>query len=84
MTTQGLGSGRAVGWVLLVMGGLWVLLSGGCTLFSFWLILAMGQTHGEQMRPSDLVALAGLILFALVCIAPGIGLVWAGRVLLKR
>ena len=66
--------GSAIGWVLIVAGGLWLLLTGGCTLFSFWMLLGMaaGPTN------ANLSGLFTFVVIAVIAMAPGALLVWGG------
>jgi hypothetical protein len=83
--SEGESTRRALGWMLSVFGVLWLLVTGGCTLFSFYLIIGLSQVQGGGLKTaSDFVALLVLVLIALVFIAPGIGLLWGGRVLRRR
>jgi hypothetical protein len=58
----------AFGWLLLVLGALWTLLTGGCTLM-------MLQAGGTPW---------GLIGLGLAFTAPGLLMVWAGLKLVRR
>lgn len=68
---------RVFGWLLVVLGGAWTLLSGGCTLMFLTMPLGGG---GDG-------ALSGALVFlgiGAVCILPGIGLLYGGWVILRR
>lgn len=78
-------TGRRVwGWLLTVVGVLWLVTTGGCTLFSFWLIIGLSGAQGGLKTSADLGGLLVLVAIALAFMAPGIGLLWGGWVLLKR
>lgn len=81
MTEEGLGSGgtakRVFGWLLIVFGGLWVLLTGGCTLA----FLGMGLSEAKGGDMSVLLTFLGL---GAVCILPGAALVYGGWVILRK
>jgi len=64
---------RIFAYILLVLGGLWILLSGGCTL----VFLGMGSS-GEEA--ATLLPLG----IGAVCILPGIGLFYGGWVILRK
>ena len=71
---------RVFGWLLTILGGLWVLLTGGCTLT---MILAMAGEIAHN--PGASLALVGTyLLIGAVCVAPGAGLLIWGLYLLRR
>jgi hypothetical protein len=72
---------NAIGWLLVVLGGLWLVLTGGCTLL--WagaVVVAAFQTPSGGLDQSALTVAA----IGAVCIAPGAVMFWLGRRLLKR
>ncbi len=68
--------GKVIGWLLITVGGLWVLFTGGCSL----LVLGsafQGHTDAGSVLP--------LLAIGLVCVAPGALTLWAGlRMIRKR
>jgi hypothetical protein len=71
---------RIFGWLLTVLGGLWVLLTGGCTLT---LMAAMaGEAGGDFGSGAGLLGI--YLLIGAVCLAPGAGLLIWGLGLLRR
>ena len=57
-----------IGWLLLLLGALWVLFTGGCTLMFVAPTTFSSRSNG---------ALVFLTIGAF-CIAPGVGLLWLG------
>lgn len=71
---------RIFGWMLTVLGGLWVLLTGGCTLT---LMAAMaGEAGGDFSSGAGLLGI--YLLIGAFCLAPGAGLLIGGLALLRR
>ena len=69
---------KIVGWLLIVVGGLWVLLTGGCTL-------AFLQSVFLQHSGSN--AASGALPFLVIgafCIAPGAAVLWLGVHMVRR
>ncbi len=58
---------KAVGMVLVVLGGIWVLLAGGCTL------AVLVQSLGSSGQGA-----AAFLLIGLFCVAPGALMLWLG------
>ncbi len=56
-----------IGWLLLLLGALWVLFTGGCTL------MFVSPTFSSSSNG----ALAFLVIGA-ICIAPGAAVLWLG------
>ena len=73
--------GSALGSALVVLGVLWLLLTGGCTVFVLVLLAAMAQSQGIEPRLTAYLPTLGV---AAAIIAPGAGLVWGGWVLRRR
>lgn len=71
---------RFFGWMLTVLGGLWVLLTGGCTLT---LTGIMASEMGGNFTDDARMLLVYLALGA-VFVAPGAGLLIWGLALLRR
>jgi hypothetical protein len=70
---------RVFGWLLSLLGGLWVLLTGGCTL------TLMAAMAGEAAKDASILPLLLIyLLIGAVCSAPGLGLTIWGLVLLRR
>ena len=70
----------AFGWLLVCLGGVWLLLTGGCTLYS------VGSLVWNLVRFPDGDVVGGLLIILVVgglCIAPGAGMFWLGRKMLK-
>jgi hypothetical protein len=63
----------AVGWMLLVLGGLWLLLTGGCSLVYL----------GSILSNSDMNDLPSTLVICAVAVAPGVALLWGGTALLR-
>lgn len=68
---------RVFAYILLVVGGLWILLSGGCTLT----VLGMGLS---DLRNGEIGTLLTFLMIGAVCILPGIGLFYGGLVILRK
>jgi hypothetical protein len=68
---------RVFGWLLALLGGLWVLLAGGCTLA----FLGMGASDASH---GDLSVLLTFLGIGAVCILPGAGLLFGGWVILRK
>jgi hypothetical protein len=68
---------RAFAYILLVVGGLWILLAGGCTLA----FLGMG---GNGSTGGDMSVLLTFLGLGAVCILPGVGLFYGGWVILRK
>lgn len=67
------------GWLLAVLGGLWVLLAGGCTLAFTGSMLGAGMRQGNAETAMLFLGLGA------ICILPGAGLlVGAWAILRKR
>lgn len=71
---------RVFGWLLTVFGGLWVLLTGGCTLT---LMTVMAGEVGRDLNAGMQMFLMYLVIGA-VCVAPGAGLLIWGLLLLRK
>jgi hypothetical protein len=69
---------RIFGWVLALVGGLWVLLSGGCTLAFLVGGLAGGGGSGDLQLAMTFAAIGA------VCILPGAGLLYGGWTILRK
>lgn len=65
---------RVFGWLLVVLGGLWVLLAGGCTLA----FMGMGSSGGDVQTALTFLGIGA------VCILPGAGLLYGGSVILRK
>jgi hypothetical protein len=69
---------KALGWMLTVLGGLWLALTGGCTLLfagaSVWSLITSHNDGGM---------LAVSLFVGAVCVAPGIVMFWGGRTILR-
>jgi hypothetical protein len=70
-----------LGGLLAVLGALWVLLSGGCTLYFLAgsIPAALRASSSGEQEMLTLVAVIGSL-----CVAPGAGLLWVGIWLLRR
>ncbi len=65
------------GWLLIMVGGLWVLLTGGCTLA----FIQTGLLNGSSS------AMAGVWVFLVIglfCVAPGAAVLWLGVAMVRR
>jgi hypothetical protein len=69
---------RVFAWLLIVLGGAWTLLSGGCTLM--FLSMPFGGGGGADAWSGVAVFLA----IGAVCILPGLGLLYGGWVILRK
>jgi hypothetical protein len=73
----------SVGWLLVVFGGLWTLLAGGCTLF----FVVEGLLPMMGAKTSEIGAgLEGLPMFLMVgavCVAPGVAMLLGGLAILR-
>jgi hypothetical protein len=69
---------NAVGLLLFVLGLIWILLSGGCTLF-FLGQEVVPAVHGQGGAMLTLILIVGG-----VGILPGVGMFLGGRALLRR
>ncbi len=58
----------AVGWLLIALGGLWLVLTGGCSLVYL----------GSILSNSDMNDLPGTLVVCAIAVAPGVVLLWAG------
>jgi hypothetical protein len=69
---------RVFGWLLGLLGGLWVLLTGGCTLTFLIGGLSNGAGNGDMQ--------AALLFLAIgaVCILPGAGLLFGAWAILRK
>jgi hypothetical protein len=81
MNEGGSGLRAALGGLLTLLGALWVLLSGGCTLF--FVGTAATETLRGYATGANVGALMGLLGIGAVCIAPGAVMLWVGLHLLK-
>jgi hypothetical protein len=79
MSESGFGAQQAIGWLLMVLAGLWLVLTGGCTA----VFLVMGL--GSLVSPAgDGLGMLPLVLFCgAIGIGPGVLVFWAGRQLTK-
>ncbi len=71
----------AIGWLLVVFGGLWLALTGGCTaVFVVSSVMEMARGHyggnGSAIGP--------FLLVGAFCIAPGVAMLWLGLRMVKR
>lgn len=69
---------RVFGWLLALLGGLWVLLAGGCTLAFVTSVAMSGPNDGNVQT-----ALVFLGIGA-VCILPGAGLLFGAWAILHK
>ncbi len=70
----------AFGWLLAMLGGLWTLLAGGCTLF----FLATGIAGLAQGGSAATAAsLPVVLLFGAIGIVPGALITWAGVTIIR-
>ncbi len=71
----------ATGWFLVILGGLWVLLTGGCTL-----AVTASSILSFVKSPSltDMGPAPSLLAIGAVCIAPGAVMFWLGLRMLRR
>lgn len=68
---------RIFAYVLLVVGALWILLAGGCSLA----FLGMGAS---QAKGGDLSVLLTFLGIGAVCILPGVGMLYGGWAILRK
>lgn len=68
---------RIFAYILMVLGGLWTLLAGGCTLA----FLGMGISDLKNGGGATLVT---FLIIGTVCILPGVGLLYGGWVILRK
>ncbi len=61
------------GWGLVLLGGLWVLLTGGCTL-----MVVVSSIANAIRYPSSGSGSAAFLVIGAICIAPGVGMLWLG------
>lgn len=79
-STQGPSPGaRILAYLLLFLGGAWILLSGGCTLV--FMTMAAGGFGGGSKDISSIGVFLGI---GAVCILPGLGLFFGGWVILRK
>jgi hypothetical protein len=71
---------RAIAWLQIVLGAIWLLFTGGCTLTALW-NLVLPSTGPDQSVSSILPIV--LVIGAIGSI-PGAALVWAGVATLRR
>ena len=71
---------KVVGWGLVLLGALWVLLTGGCT------VVFVGTAISGLMRePSGGAQDLVLSFFTgLICVAPGVAALWVGIDMVRR
>jgi hypothetical protein len=70
---------RILAYLLLFLGGAWILLSGGCTLV-FMTMAAGGFGGGSK----DMASIGVFLGIGAVCILPGLGLFFGGWVILRK
>jgi hypothetical protein len=69
---------RAFGWLLVVLGGLWALLTGGCTL------VLLASSVQSLASPEGGSAAAFILFVGAACMAPGGLMLWGGLTLVRR
>ena len=76
---------RMFGYLLVTLGGLWTLLSGGCSIFL--LVLVVGEVSAARTGQSMGAALESIMSaapVALVILAPGALMLWGGLAILRN
>ena len=71
---------RVLGWLLAVLGGLWVLLAGGCTLI--YVIMDLDELRQGLSAPKDYLPIVYAV--GAVIILPGVALLVGGIWMLRR
>ena len=68
------------GWLLVLLGALWVLFTGGCTL------MFVGPGVADLMRDpaASSGGLAFFLVIGLVCVSPGVAALWVGIDMVRR
>ena len=67
--------GSAIGWLLLILGGLWLLLTGGCTL-----VFLVGSIASVFTSPRDALGVITMVtMVGGLAIAPGLAMFLIGR-----
>jgi hypothetical protein len=76
----------AVGRLLVVLGGVWLLLSGGCTVVFIGQALMGAFSHDAlgPNDPADMQMMPLILLFGAAGIIPGAGILWGGLAILRR
>ncbi len=70
----------ALGWLLAVLGGLWTLLAGCCTLY-FLATGVAGMAQGGSAATAGMLPVA--LIFGAVGIAPGALITWGGIAIIR-
>jgi hypothetical protein len=71
---------KAMGGLLILLGGLWVLLTGGCTLY---FVASAIQSTISFPSSSGGGGVAFFVVIGVVCIAPGVAAIWGGVSMLR-
>ncbi len=69
---------QALGWIFIVLGGLWTLFAGGCTLFG---LVALLVSNSSQ---TVVISLPSILATGAISVAPGALMLWGGLAILRR
>ncbi len=71
----------ALGWLLVVLGGVWTLLTGGCSLF--FVVSGAMSAVGGRPSASELNLLPLYLALGAAGVVPGALILWGGLTVLK-
>ena len=71
----------AMGWLLVLMGGLWLLLTGGCTAV---VLVTSIASMVKDAQTADWSAVLPFLFMAAICVTPGAVMLWLGLRMVKR